>query len=68
VLPTLSNGLWEEEKAVSMSMFYHIPHEGEYRLVHRSNALIAILSEHVASALPFLSAELMAQALPPENS
>ncbi|NEJ69969.1 hypothetical protein GR197_05370 [Rhizobium phaseoli] len=51
-----------------MLMFYHIPHEGEYRLVHCSNAPIAILSEHVASALPFLSAELMAQALPPENS
>jgi hypothetical protein len=51
-----------------MLVFYHIPHEGEYRLVHCSNAPIAILSERVASALPFLSAELMAQALPPENS
>ncbi|WP_183917617.1 hypothetical protein [Rhizobium lentis] len=34
----LSNGLWEEEKAVSMSVLYHIPEEGEYRFVQCSNA------------------------------
>ncbi|PDT13410.1 hypothetical protein [Rhizobium sp. M1] len=34
----LSNGLWEEEKAVSMSVLYHIPEEVEYRFVQCSNA------------------------------
>ncbi|MDE8760984.1 MULTISPECIES: hypothetical protein [Rhizobium] len=39
----LSNGLWEEEKAVSMSVLYHIPEEGEYRFVQCSNASDATL-------------------------
>ncbi|QAS80202.1 hypothetical protein CO657_19935 [Rhizobium acidisoli] len=55
-MSTLSNGLWEEEKAVSMSMFYHIPQEGEYRFVQCSNASDAILSMTNRGTMPFLSA------------
>ena len=38
MLSILSNGLWEEEKAVSMGVLYHIPEDGEYRFVQCSNA------------------------------
>jgi len=63
-LSTLSNGLWEEEKAVSMSMFYHIPQEGEYRFVQCSNASVAILSMTNRGTMPFLSAGPAGHPLP----
>ncbi|MDC7744241.1 hypothetical protein [Rhizobium binxianense] len=61
---------WEEEccrsyrtamgggDAVSMSLLYHIPQEGEYRLVHCSNALSANLWRDLASPLPLLLATI----------
>ncbi|WP_148221756.1 hypothetical protein [Rhizobium leguminosarum] len=55
-MSTLSNGLWEEEKAVSIGMFYHIPQEGEYRFVQCSNASDAILPTTNRGMMPFLSA------------
>jgi hypothetical protein len=45
-------------EAVSMSMFYHIRQEGEYRLVHCSNASDANLEVDLASPLPFLLAKI----------
>ncbi|TBC32085.1 hypothetical protein [Rhizobium ruizarguesonis] len=41
-----------------MSMFYHIRQEGEYRLVHCSNASDANLEVDLASPLPFLLAKI----------
>ncbi|MBY3368686.1 hypothetical protein [Rhizobium laguerreae] len=43
---------------MSMIMLYHISPEDEYRLVHCSNALSAILYSLPALALPFFLAEI----------
>jgi hypothetical protein len=45
-------------EAVSMRVLYHISQEDEYRLLHCSNASLAILCSLMALALPFFLAEI----------